>query len=169
MAKTVLQKTLTTIKKLLAEYQYEQPWDYCIVSDGSGTTWKSAIGWCSTLVRNDGSKIVFHGGWNHGTNNVAELFGCLQPVIYMIANEQYSLQGTTVVVLTDSQFVANQINKNRPPKKNKELWTALLSANRYGIVLKAIWTPRATNVFNMFADKIAGECRVQQEEILNKK
>lgn len=162
MSKSKVRKQLA---RLLEPLKLGKDYDFVIVSDGSGTTWKTACGWASVLVRNDGSKMIFHGALNHGTNNVAELMGCIQPLLYMMATELYNEQGTTVLILTDSEYVANGVNSKIVPKKNSELWTLLLSASKYAIRLQAKWIPRASNEFNVFADNLASICRTEHDKI----
>lgn len=142
---------IKTIQDLLKHYNIAAAeWDYLIVGDGSGTGWAAEIGWGSTLIcKSDDSRKEFFGSMSNGTNNTAELYAALHPLSYLVNTINWAdrPQGLKVHVITDSQYVANGLNKDNPIwvaslALNRELWMAVHMTRRRGIEIKGHHMPR---------------------------
>jgi ribonuclease HI len=140
-----------TLQDLLKHYGIgANDWDYLIIGDGSGTTWQEGIGWGSTLIcKFDGSRKVFYGAMSAGTNNTAELYVVLHPLSYLANNINWAdrPEGIKVHVITDSQYVANGLNKDNPIwvaelNANRELWMGIHMTRRRGIAITGHHLPR---------------------------
>lgn len=137
----------------------EADWQYCLVSDGSGMTWKTPCGWGSTLIHlPTGNRFPpFFGSFSCGTNNVAELMGVIHPLLWL-ANTQSLGDVTSVVILTDSGYVAKAMRPGNR-EKNYELFDVFESLRRRGFQLIFRWIPRDTIDLNRLADALAGMSR----------
>ena len=140
-----------TLEDLLRYYEIgANDWDYLIIGDGSGQTWKDAIGWGATLIcKFDGSRKVFYGAMSSGTNNTAELHTVLHPLSYLANNINWEDRpdGIKVHVISDSEYVANGLNKDNPIwvaglAANRELWMAIHMTRRRGIHIIGHHLPR---------------------------
>lgn len=143
-------------------------WDYVIVSDGSGQDWDKSCGWGSVLIeKSNFNRHVFHGNFSKGTNNMAEMMGFLQPLLW-VASRDVKTDGTAVHVITDSQLIANCGNGKQRRGSNIELWCLFDSFRRKGIFTTFHWLPRSTIDLNRFADSLAGQSRLSTEGISDK-
>jgi len=139
-----------------------------IYTDGSGTT-SGPIGWCYCFVV-DNEIIGYEAYWeDDGTSNRAEM-------IAVIRGLERADRGTdrSVIVYTDSQYVANAFNLgwiwSWPTKKwknsrgrpvaNRDLWEQLRDlTSRFDSVIFKHVKGHTGNPFNEFCDRKAGEAR----------
>lgn len=140
-----------TLEDLLRYYEIgANDWDYLIIGDGSGQTWKDAIGWGATLIcKFDGSRKVFYGAMSNGTNNTAEIHAVLHPLSYLANNINWQDRpdGIKVHVVSDSENTVNGLNKDNPIwvaglAANRELWMAIHMTRRRGIQIIGHHLPR---------------------------
>lgn len=137
-------------------------YDYTVFVDGSapiqGLTW----GYGAVILTKDSKKEI-QGGGDLGTNNIAELTAAIKGL-------EQTEEDSTVLVISDSQYVVNAFNLkwidtwrkkgwNRPKGilKNKELWQELYSLTTKREVVFS-WVKGHDGVeFNERADELAGE------------
>lgn len=151
-------------------------WDYLIVCDGSGTSWENHIGWGAVLItKNTMTRKLFYGANNNGTNNVAELMAVLHPLSYLsnTLNWESIPQGIKVCVVTDSKYVADNMDKENPIwvsslRLNRELWMAIHMTRRRGMSLKGFHIPRDTIALNKLSHTLANMSRVNLIGLLAK-
>lgn len=139
-------------------------WDYLVVSDGSGMTWNTGCGWGSVLVDRHGQRIDFSGALNRGTNNMGELLGVIHPLLWISAQD-CDPEGTQVVILTDSSYVADGGNGHNKRTANKELWALLDTFARKGLSLAFTRIPRDSAALNQVVDEIARTARLALQDV----
>ena len=149
--------------------------DIFIVGDGSGSGWAHACGWASVLIdMQTGDRRLFYGGMDCGSVNFAESMPYLQSLTWYDNHRGkdllQQLGHLNVVVLTDSQVIANWGNRTMspeggdPPRKQLALWGGMLALRRVGYHCRFHWAPRMTTELNWAADLMAGLTR---REVMN--
>jgi ribonuclease HI len=144
-------------------------WDAIIITDGSGTTHDKAIGWGAVLIENlSFIPQLFHGGKNHGTNNVAEVMAVLDPLSHLVHEKRGVKQGGyNVHVITDSEYVVNGLNQNSVTwagklASNREWWMAIQMTKRRGLIIKPHHILRDTIDYNRICHDLANLARRSQ-------
>lgn len=145
-----------------------QAWDILLVGDGSGSGWGREAGWATVSIeRATGERLVWCGGMNRGTVNVAEVMAYLQPLNWFATREELrrGAGGRTkafqVHIITDSQYCRdNGASNNRLRVKNSALWAAFDVFLRQGFVLNWHWLPRDELALNSYCDQLSRVSRV---------
>ena len=168
---------LAEVDSLLKFRQYfniPATWDGILITDGSGTTWQKSAGWAGVLIdKRQSQPLGFSGGWSLGTNIVAELLAVFQPAMYLAENNFGQKEhGYNLYVVTDSQYVANGLNKltnggedggpiwASTRRANRPLWLGLLGCRRNGINLFGLHVARNTLKSGTFCHNLANRARV---------
>lgn len=151
------------ISSYLAEKQLA--WDFCVVSDGSGSGWNLGCGWASVLVTREQDRKLFTGGTNCGTVNLGEILGVVMPLYWATIHlPPRSGRAARAVVITDSQYTAttgNQVVQSLMPGSgpNFPLWAMLAAIARKGLKIQFVWERRRSLMLNVYADALAGRAR----------
>ena len=161
---------MTTLGSLLAHLNIRNDqWDALIIGDGSGTTWQKELGWASVLIERDTfDRKLFHGGMSNGTNNMAEMLAVLHPLLYLNVNKAgVRAGGYRVHIASDSEYVVRGIREMSPVwadglKVNRELWLAMHSTRRKGLLLYSHHIPRNVIALNELSHNLANDCRRSQ-------
>jgi ribonuclease HI len=137
-----------------------------MIGDGSGSTFNRGCGWATWVFRRHHSQpnVVF-GGYNYGTNNIAEIMAYLQGLLWyesQIKNDGHDRQ---VHIVTDSEYVAGRGKHPGSRKKHRSLWAALDTYPRRGIMLNWHWLLRDRCLYNMEADALSRHARINLEEL----
>lgn len=142
---------------------YHSP-DLLLIGDGSGTTVNNTCGF-SCLAYNVKHKqyVLHYGGFNHGTNNLAELMPYVQALWY----DAYNLGGIRldrkIEIISDSELTVKQGNGEyavSPVNPNKVLWASIKAFEKdFNYTIHWNHVLRASNMFNSLCDKIAGKTR----------
>lgn len=75
------------------------------------------MGWAFVIVK-DGEKIYHDcGGEEHGTNNIAEMFGIKNAILWL---QSQSIE--EALIITDSKYCIGGFTKVNKRNKNVELW-----------------------------------------------
>ena len=146
-------------------------WDFAIVSDGSGTTWEKPCGWASVLLdKRTFARTAFSGSFSCGTNSLAEMFGVLHPLLYLVeaVRPNATTRPVRVHALTDAENIANQINGKSNGNHYFELWQAISALRQRNYEITAHWIPRDTIDLNKLAHDVANDSRLAQS-VLNKR
>jgi ribonuclease HI len=157
-----------TLTEILSEFGIKsKDWDWLIVSDGSGSTWQRSAGWCGILIhQHSARRHVFSGSLSYGTSNLAEILGVFHSIWYL-SDQERQPSWQQILVLTDSQYVAQMIEKpSERVKSHAALWKTIWAAKRDLLNIKAQWIPRASIALNQLADAVAGETRLRQKNVL---
>lgn len=146
-------------------------WDYVIVGDGSGSTWKRAAGWGALVFdRQQPGHDVFVGNVNRGTNNFAELMPYVQTLLYLADCEDRRHRAgqprrfAKVVIFTDSSYCAGG-DKTTLKGTHIALWAGIHAMKRAGLVLTWKLVPRATDDFNRLCDVLSKSQRRIAESV----
>ena len=122
----------------------------------------SAGGWGAVII-DDGKRTEISGGAANTTNNRMELQGCIEAL-------RFVKHPSRIIMISDSQYVINGINKgwarswkknnwvksDGAPAKNSELWSELLSAIDFHKSVEFKWVKgHASNPENNKCDKLA--------------
>jgi len=99
-----------------------------------------------------------------GTNNLAELMAIVQPLMFLAEYYSPVLERFNVVVISDSKYVADGLNKpfslfNNSHKKHRELWAAIEMSRRQGFDVVGYHIKRSTAVMNIYAHLLANRGR----------
>jgi len=159
-------KDSTELSTLLQTYGIPA-WDAVVIGDGSGTTRENSCGWAAVLYEYDiAEPRWFHGGFNSGTNNTAELLAVLQPLMDLTSRKRGTKpNGLLTHVFSDSLYVVNGLNADSSllhastASANRELWLALHGTRRNGLVIVAHHVPRDTVLWQKQAHDLANEAR----------
>jgi ribonuclease HI len=136
-------------------------WNYLVITDGSGSKWSEPCGWGALLVSKEtGQTNIFKGGMDHGTVNVAELLGCLNPLLWLVNQPEFVLEQNNVHVCTDSEMLYNGGSRRHQRNANTELWAMLDVLERKGLQITFHWVPRGVWAPNIAADALAGQGRL---------
>lgn len=154
------------LEDLLLAYEIDL-WDAVIIGDGSGTTRENTCGWASVLFEAGAEQPNwFYGGFNSGTNNVAEMMAILQPLMDLTSRKRgLKPNGLITHVFSDSSYVINGLAAGSSvlhastTGANKELWHALHGARRNGIVILPHHVPRDTVVWQKCSHDLANGAR----------
>ena len=137
-------------------------WHYLLIGDGSGSTINRSIGWSCLLLEHSSHKSwVFEGGFNTGTNNLAELMAYVQTVAWLCEYNRDSDCGFSEVhVLTDSDWVAKSGSGSWGGRSHQALWQSLKFASRLGIRLHFHWVERDRLFGNRVSHHLANFARL---------
>lgn len=139
-----------------------------IYSDGacSGNPGKGGFG---AIVKFSDREKIYEGGYKLTTNNRMELLGIIEPLERIGGSAD-------IIVYTDSQYVANAINKDwlnnwsengwktasKKPVKNQDLWRRLLNLSRRNRILVEWVKGHNEHPENEECDKIAVAARMKE-------
>ena len=141
-----------------------------MIGDGSGSSWRDACGWASTLVtRWSRDRHIFFGAANLGSVNIAEMMPYLQALVWYhhhAGGVEIKKRGLLRVhVITDSNVtaihgrrVANP-GEELPKVPQRALWAGMRELGRMGYDLQWHWARRSTSSLNFLADLIAALAR----------
>jgi len=153
---------LRTGAKIAEKFQLHH-WDYIIAGDGSATTWSLPAGFGSILYdRAAGTRRKFFGGFSCGTNNLAEIFAVLHPLLFLDAVVRTKHKVPTVYVLSDSEYVVHAGNHQTKRKSNKALWSAVDDIGKRFVLLFR-HCPRMILPANVYGDTVGNRVRTTLE------
>jgi ribonuclease HI len=143
-----------------------------IHTDGSAFRNPGHVSGCAVIVRypdhlNREDEIIVDFGCPKSTNQRMELTACIAGLRWVRRNKPW--EGVTcVLVVTDSQYVANWIglapewkrrdwhNRDGQPIQNADLWDELLKAHaRSGLRVEFVWQAGKATEVGKRADKLA--------------
>lgn len=144
-------------------------WDYLLVGDGSGSTWKREIGWSSVMAeRATQERTVWGGMANRGTVNFAEIMAYLQPLEYLATREIDRREkgglykAYNVHIVTDSEYCQKTGSaRGQTPKKNSGLWSIFDVFKRVGFCLHWHWIRRESCGLNRLTDALSKGFRLK--------
>lgn len=153
------------LQQLLARLNIHD-WDYLIVGDGSGSTWDREVGWASVLIeRETMERSVWWGTMNRATVNIAEMMAYLQPLGWLVAQEENRrtkeknrgkacpTRAYKVHIITDSDYCRSTGKSvSRSGTKNAALWGVFDVFARSGFILNWHWLPREDCTLNRYCD-----------------
>lgn len=145
-------------------------WDMLIVGDGSGSVWTRSIGWGSVSIdRETRTREIWYGTANKGTGNFAEIMAYVQPLEWLMTQEQARrknkkkpIRAQIVHIITDSKYCQERGSSGHLQNPaNIGLWAALNAYSRLGFVLK--WHQRNGGdvELNRFVDKLSKLARTR--------
>lgn len=131
---------------------------YIIYTDGSCKGLRKSGGW-SAIICNENNEIIkeLFGGFSNTTNNRMEIYGVLEGLKYIESS-------SSIVILSDSQYVVDTINHNwiwkmlQNPEEysNMDLWWKVAAQLHYHHDVTVKWIKgHADNELNNRADKLA--------------
>lgn len=140
--------------------------DLYLFGDGSGTTAdKPCASACIAYDTKCKQYSIVTSGYNHGTNNFAELM----PYIHALWLYEYKFKrvnrfwnyNASVEIVSDSELTVKQGNNeyNRAHGPNAMLWEAIEWFNRNGYKIHWNHVSRNSNGINAMCDLLAGEIR----------
>lgn len=146
--------------------------DYLLVGDGSATTWNHACGFASVLISKQNRRQAFHGGFNLGTNNIAEMMAYALPLLWLSQNlpkyyearrarDQPTPDVTRIHVVTDSEYVAMGGQYPMRRKANAPIWV-MIQRCCMDAGLRVIWhhDRRDQTDLNRFSHNLANSSRL---------
>jgi hypothetical protein len=156
-----MESTTKTLNELLTSLSVTK-WDLLLMGDGSGTTYKTPIGFAALSIdRQSGLRHIFTGGYNHGTIGQAELL----PYITALRFDYYSTLKTKlhsrrrVTILSDSQVSVNVGNGDQTAHTNKDIWICFDWFKSVGYDLTWKWVGRNENDIHKLAHKMGNIVR----------
>jgi ribonuclease HI len=137
-------------------------YDLLLIGDGAGTTLGMPCGFgCVAYDSQSQTATLYKGGFNHGTNNFAELM----PFVHALWCDFYvqpknirdwTLNSTRYVeIVSDSELTVKQGNHLYARNANLLLWAAINKCESLGYFIHWNHVLRNTNEFNTLCDKIA--------------
>lgn len=135
-----------------------------LVGDGSGSGWDTAGAWATVSIEwQTRERLVWYGYANRASVNFAEAMAYLQPLCWLINREIDRKEGgddrreLRIHVITDSQYVADSINKRigRTNGKNSPLWAAFNAIEQKRIFVRGHWAEREKADLNKYADHLS--------------
>lgn len=141
-------------------------WHFLLVGDGSGNLWSNPCGWASVLIASDGSRSVWHGAANMGSNNFAEAMAYFAPLMWLSSQHKQLAPNDvwTIRVITDSQYLAD-VGK-REESGVGAMWRAMEMLQREGLLVYWKWINRDSLDLNKFVDRVSRESRLGWTELL---
>jgi ribonuclease HI len=140
-------------------------WHYLLVGDGSCTgKWQYEAGFACTVINRENPTAFYtrHGGFDRGTNIVAEMMAYVLPLMEISSLDKISVR--RVHIVTDCEYLPKAaLNLAWQQKANSELWTMIRAFKRKGLVLHWHWVPRDTIDLNKFCHDLANSARVQMQ------
>lgn len=143
--------------------QQRDTYDWILAGDGSGNLAENPCGWACFGFRRgaEDSPILWCGGNNGGTNNLAEISAYMAPLTHIEAGRPEG-QPVKVHVFTDSEYVrtiGTVSNKGGQPDKNCLLWAVFKVLRSRGVTVEWHYIPRNSNAYMEAADDVAGRMR----------
>lgn len=157
-----------TLDELLARLGIAaDAWDWLLVGDGSGSNYRKASGWATVSVeRVTMDRQVWAGAMNRGTVNLAEMLAYIQPLNWIVNQEQVRVKAggarraVRVHVVTDSQYCTSQGELADGLKEaNAALWAMIAAIRREGIVVTWHHLGRDEAALNSFCDELSKVAR----------
>lgn len=157
-----------TLDQLLARLGVgDRDWDWLLFGDGSGSNYRKASGWATVSVeRVTMDRQVWVGAMNRGTVNLAEMLAYVQPLTWIVNQEQERVKAgggrraVRVHIVTDSQYCVTQGEVvGDLMAKNAGLWAAVAAFRREGIVLHWHHIRREDAALNSFCDGLSKVAR----------
>jgi ribonuclease HI len=137
--------------------------DLYLFGDGSGSTISKSCGFaCIAWYPSRKQYGVDIGGFNHGTNNVAELMPYLHSLWRdcSIKNTNMIYNKRSVQIISDSELIVKQgkriYTRNAPLRG---VWGAIDEFEKMGYAISWNHVSRNSNPINALCDKLAGEAR----------
>jgi ribonuclease HI len=133
-----------------------------LIGDGSGSTGDKPCGFaCIAYDFTTKQYVVHEGGFNHGTNNFAELMPYIHALWW---DHQYYLRGELyeerkVEIISDSELIVKQGNKEYLRTGNGALWGAIDELVWLDYRIHWNHVLRNTNEFSTLCDKLSKENR----------
>mgnify|MGYP002626977027 CR=1 FL=1 len=140
-------------------------YDYIIYTDGSCHGNPGVGGYAAVILDRTNGETVVSGGDYYTTNNKMELTAVVKALHEIVkSGKTRETRRLNVLIVTDSRYVANQINRNdlveyvKPKKrKNRDLWGAMLTLSIF-FNLEAEWIKgHAGDPINERCDKRANK------------
>jgi ribonuclease HI len=135
-----------------------------LIGDGAGTTIGLPCGFGCIAYHSQSKTAILHsGGFNHGTNNFAELIPFLHALWYDFYIQPKNITFGTlckkryVEIVSDSELTVKHGNRVYYRNANLPLWAAIDKCESLGYVIHWNHVLRNTNEFNTLCDKIAKE------------
>lgn len=135
-----------------------------LIGDGSGSGWDTASAWATVSIEwYTRERRVWYGFVNEGSVNFAEAMAYLHPLCWLVNREidrkdKYGEgRELRVHVITDSQYVADTINKRsgRTSGKNSPLWAAFTAIESKRIYATGHWMERTKADLNRYTDALS--------------
>lgn len=135
--------------------------DLYFFGDGSGTTPSLPCSFFVTAYDNRKKETkTFFGGFNHGTNNFAELMPYLHALWYYDHSDRsFPRKKTRVSIVSDSELTVNCCNGKYAVGVNLPLWSMMDWFKNNGFEISCFHVPRNSNWLMKLADKRASEVR----------
>lgn len=137
-------------------------YDLLLIADGAGTVVTNACGFgCIAYDYQSKYSIIHRGGFNHGTNNFAELMPFVHAIWYdLYVQPKNTLSGALldnryVEIISDSELTVKQGNRIYARNANLLLWAAIDKCEILGYSIHWNHVLRNTNECNTLCDKIA--------------
>lgn len=146
-------------------------WDAVLIGDGSGSSFERGCGWAAYLWRRHAAMpMLFHGGFSHGTNNIAELMAYLHPLLWYLALPEVQRRPDRIVhIVTDSNYLVSTAKGEITAKRaHLPLWLAVRGAEHRGLSLLWHWLERDLSQHNHQADDISRQTRILLENFTEK-
>lgn len=141
----------------------DDDWDWLLFGDGSGSNYHRASAWATVSIeRVTMDRQVWVGAMNRGTVNLAEMLAYVQPLTWIVNQEQERVKAggerraVRVHIVTDSQYCVNQGEViGDLMKKNAALWAAVGAFRREGVVITWHHIKREDAALNSFCDGLS--------------
>jgi len=155
--------------ELLAGRLGVQDFDLMLAGDGSGNTCDDPCGHACVAYDQVRQEVMVHkGGFNHGTNNFAELMPYLHALWHYWSSGRFSMKNPIrVLVVSDSELTVNQGKRKYRREANACLWAAMDWFEENGFCFEWRHVRRNSNPIHTTCDKIAGDARKMMIRIDN--
>lgn len=152
------------------ESQKINNWDFIIMGDGSGSNWNREAGWASVSIEKmTMERLVWWGGLNRGTVNVAEIMAPATPLMWFLAREKERREkhktryrGYQVHIFTDSEYckTMGSARYRSDGIKNGILWRIVDEVQANGFMLHWHWLPRNKVALHAYCDQLSKLARL---------